>query len=651
MLNEFLKRYKRSFVEFGVCMAIKYSIFSMKRRLSALIMLIIFFVFIIISRLFYLQILNDSFYVERGLTEWLRDLPLIATRGTITDRNGVVLASSYTTYDVYVRPADVENFEEVSKVLSKNLNKDFNEIYQKITSQNLSEIRLAQDIEKETVDSILKEYEDGILFATNTNRNYSYDSMLCQVLGFVGSDNAGQGGLEAFYNEYLSGIDGVSLVESDLRGNKFDDAVTYYENAISGLNLRLTIDFKIQNEIEKILGDAFIQTGAKSVSCLVTEPQTGEILACCTLPSYNLNEVPRNDYETLNKLSRASIITDTFEPGSTFKAIVAAIAIEEGLANKHSFYYCCGYRIINGVKIRCSRRSGHGSQSLEQGLMNSCNCVFMDLIQKIGTSKFYSYLDKLGLTSTTGIDFPGETSAVLMPMPSVTAPDLARMGFGQTISMSALHMAVGVGAVINGGNVMVPHFINEIYNDSGVKVYERQPTSKNAIFSENTSKLMRELLFSVVSKGGGKYAKVENNDIIGGKTGTAQKYEKGAIAQGKYIASFIGFAPYDNPKYLVYVYVDEPVGAYYGGVVAAPIAKSVFEKIFEFDGYGQSQIESINKFVLPTYIGLTLTKASAEIAGSGLQYLVQGDGEYVTGQIPAPGSEVGENDIVLLLFE
>ncbi len=623
----------------------------MKRRLLALIMLIIFFVFIIISRLFYLQILNDSFYVQKGLTEWLRDLPLTATRGSVTDRNGVVLASSYTTYDVYVRPADVENFENVATVLSENLGKDYEEIYSKIISQSLSEIKVAQDIEKQVVDSILKNYEDGILFATNTKRNYNYDSMLCQILGFVGSDNVGQTGLESFYNEYLAGIDGVSLVESDLRGDKFEGAVTYYENAISGLNLSLTIDFKIQNEVEKILAAAMVQTGAKSVSCLVTNPETGEILACCTLPSYNLNDIPRNDYEKLNKLSRASIITDTFEPGSTFKAIVAAIAIQEGLANKNSFYYCSGYRVINGVKIRCSRRSGHGSQSLEQGLMNSCNCVFMDLIQKIGLAKFYDYLDRLGFTSTTGIDFPGETGAVLMPMPSVTAPDLARMGFGQTISISAMHMAVGVGAVINGGMVMVPHFIKEIKNESGTKVYERTAASKNAIFSEKTSKIMRELLFSVVSKGGGRYAKVENNDIIGGKTGTAQKYENGAIAQGKYIASFIGFAPFDNPEYLVYVYVDEPVGAYYGGVVAAPIAKQVFEKIFEFENYNTQTSEPKQKFILPTYIGLTLTKASSEIAGSGLQYLVQGDGDYVTGQIPAPGEEVSENDIVLLLFE
>ena len=330
---------------------------------------------------------------------------------------------------------------------------------------------------------------------------------------------------------------------------------------------------------------------------------------------------------------------------------MSAIAIEEGLASANSYFYCSGYRIINGVKIRCSRRSGHGSQSLEQGLMNSCNCVFMDLIQKIGSAKFYEYLDKMGFTSSIGIDFPGETSAVLMPLPSITTPDLARMGFGQTIALTAMQMMVGVGAVINGGKVVSPHFINNIHNDSGQVIYKREKTVKDRIYNEETSNLMRKLLFSVVSKGGGRYAKVDGYDIIGGKTGTAQKYENGAIAEGKYIASFIGFAPYDNPEYLVYVLVDEPKGAYYGGVVAAPIASDIFGKIFEFESYSQKDSDDKNMFELPTYIGLTLTNASSEIVSQGLQYLVQGNGDYVTGQIPAPGSMVSENDIVLLIFE
>ena len=274
----------------------------------------------------------------------------------------------------------------------------------------------------------------------------------------------------------------------------------------------------------------------------------------------------------------------------------------------------------------------------------------MDLIEKIGVKKFYDYLEKFGFTSTLGLDFPGEVTAVLMPMPSVTAPDLARMGFGQTIALSALEMVSGIATVINNGYVLEPYFVKEILSLNNV-VYSRGATVKNKILSDSTSALMRQMLFEVVNKGGGRYAQVDGFPIIGGKTGTAQKYENGAIAQGKYIGSFIGFAPYENPDYLVYVIVDEPQGAYYGGVVAAPIASRVFEQIFKIEKYNQGEMVEQEAFELSTYIGLTLTESAGELSANGLQYLVQGDGDYVTSQIPAPGSKVKKGDIVLLMFE
>lgn len=635
-------------------MAIKYSSYSMFQRLLALCVLVVFFACGITFRIFYLQILNGYSLIEKGMTQWLRDLPLIANRGMITDRNGVVLASSYTTYDVYVRPADIENAESVAKVLSDKLELDYQIVFEKVSKKNQSEIKIASDIEKQVVQEILKEYKSGIMFASNTQRSYVYDEMLCQILGFVGSDNSGQGGLESFYNTYLAGSDGVSLVESDLKGSTIDDSLAYYEDTINGLNLSLTIDFRIQQIVEKRLSRAMAETGAKSVSCMVTNPKTGEILSVCTLPSYNLNEVPRENLQILNQLSRATTIVDTLEPGSTFKAIVTAIALEEGVAVKTNHFYCGGFRIINGVKINCARRTGHGSQSLEQGLMNSCNCVFMDLIQKIGLRRFYDYLNKLGFSGSLGIDFPGEVSAVLMPASLVTAPDLARMGFGQTIAISPLHMMVGVGTVVNGGHVNKPHFIKQISTEAGNIVYSRNPAVIEEVFSEQTSKTMREMLFSVVDKGGGKYAKVEGYPIIGGKTGTAQKYENNAIAQGKYIASFIGFAPYEDPRYLVYVVVDEPQGAYYGGVVAAPVAGDIFKEIFEIDSDINRNLKSeqrVENIELDTLIGMTATQAAGYLKGKNLDYLIQGDGDYVTGQIPAPGSMVADGDIILLKFE
>lgn len=632
-------------------MAIKFSIYSMKQRLLAISMLVIFFAVGIIARLSYLQVFGNETYVKRGLTQWLRDLPLSAIRGEITDRNGVVLASSYTTYDVFVRPADMEKIDKVTEVLSKVLELDYDELYQKLKESKYGEVKIKKDIEKEKVQEILSNYQKGIYFTTNTERNYQYDSMLCQILGFVGYDNDGLSGLESYYDSYLSGIDGVSLVESDLKGTSLENAVTYYENPIDGLNLELTIDFQIQNEVEKIIARTINNTGAKSVSALVTNPITNEILACVTLPSYNLNDIPTDDMNALNAMSRAVTIVDTFEPGSTFKALVAAIAIEEGVTSKHNHYYCGGYRIINGVTIRCSRRSGHGSQSLEQGLMNSCNCVFMDLIAMIGKDKFYDYLNRFGFTSGLGIDFPGETLAVLMPLSSVTDADLARIGFGQTIALSAMQMMTGFSAVINGGYVNSPHFIKRIYSKDNELDYKREVTLKEQIFSSSTSNVMREMLFSVVSKGGGRYAKNEKYDIIGGKTGTAQKYENGKIAQGKYIASFIGFAPYDNPEYQVYVIVDEPQGAYYGGIVAAPVSGEIFNKIFEMKNYKQSENLEEENFELETFIGLTLTMAGSKASSEGLQYLTQGNGDYVTGQIPAPGTKVKKGDVVLLIFD
>jgi len=632
-------------------MAIKYSVYSMKQRLLALTVLVIFFAVFVISRLFFLQVANSDAYVKKGLTQWLRDLPLTANRGSITDRNGVILASSYTTYDVYVRLADVENVEKVAKVLSEKLGLEQKETYEKITKSGYGEIRIAKDITKDVVQNILKDFEEGIFFTSNIERNYAYNEMLCQILGFVGYDNSGLSGLESYYDSYLSGIDGVSLVETDLKGDALPDSLVYYEEAINGLNLELTIDFKIQNVVQKALEKAMLETNAKSASVVVTNPQNGEILACASLPSYNLNEIPKDDLERFNSLSRATSIVDTFEPGSTFKAIVTAIALEENLVSKHNYFYCGGYRIINGVTIRCARRSGHGSQSLEQGLMNSCNCVFMDLISKIGVKKFYDYLDRFGFTSSIGIDFPGEAVAVLMPMPSVTDADLARMGFGQTIAISAMQMMTGFSAVINGGKIVSPHFIKRIYSEDKVVVYKRNLTQKEQIFGENTSKTMQNMLFSVVSKGGGKYAKVDGYDIIGGKTGTAQKYENGKIAQGKYIASFIGFAPYMSPEYLVYVLIDEPKGAYYGGVVAAPVASEIFSEIFEMNNYKNITNTKENCFVLESFIGMSLTSSASKVSSLNLQYLTQGEGEYVTGQIPAPGVSVEEGDLVLLIFE
>lgn len=637
-------------------MEVKYTSFSLQKRLLAFITLIIFFLLLLVGRLFYLQVVCGKSLQAKALSQWLRDIPTQAVRGTITDRNGVVLASDVTSYDVYVRPADVKSAELVSTVISVALELDYGEVLEKVSKTGVSEIKIAGEISHEKMQEILKNYQDGIFFSQTSTRNYAYDDLLTQVLGFTNSDGDGQTGLEAYYNKYLKGVSGVSLVESDIKGTTLDSSSTYYIEAIDGLNLQLTIDFKIQQAVEEIMQECYLTNAAKSATAVVLNPQTGEIIAMTTKPSFNLNDVPRDDVSTLMQMAKNVAISDVYEPGSTFKIITAAIALNEGLTTKHDYFYCSGFRIVNGVKINCHRKTGHGSQSLLDGLSNSCNCVFMELINRIGLDKFYEYLEKFGLTEGYGVDFGGEGTAVTMPKSLVTAGDLLRMGFGQAIAVTPLGLTNAVSAVINGGNLMQPYFVKSIYNNSGTTVYTKENTVIRQVVSSEVSTVMNEMLEQVVSNGGGKKAKVAGYSIAG-KTGTAQKYENGVIAQGKYIASFIGYTPAENPEYIVLVTVDEPQGAYYGGVVAAPVAKQIFEKIFEIRGTeANANLEAEQKSLeanikLPSFIGKTLTEAATEITEMGLRYLVSGDGKVVTGQISAPDTMVFSGDIVLLIME
>lgn len=636
-------------------MEIKYTSISIKKRLLAMIILVTFFLCCLFGKLFYIQIIASDKYTSRAYQQWFRDLPMTANRGNIVDRNGALLATSHTTYDVYVRPADIKDFEGVAKVISLSTQTDYDLVYEKVCKKGYSEILVAKNQEKEIVQQILKNYQDGIFFTENTQREYLYNDLLTQILGFVSSDGNGQSGLESEYNKYLKGINGISMVESDLKGTSLDSSLCYYLPSISGLNLRLTIDLKIQKEVEKIISEAQITNNASSASAIVMDPQTGEILAISTKPSYNLNEVPRDDIQTLLKLSRAVTITDAYEPGSTFKIITTAIALNEGITTTHDYFYCSGFRIVNGVKINCHRRTGHGSQSLTEGLKNSCNCVFMELIKRIGLEKFYDYLDKFGIVSGYNLDFPGEGKGVLMPKAIVTDGDLLRMGFGQSVALTPLALINSVCTAINGGKLMQPYFVSAIYDNNGSVLYQKKPTVLKQVLKESVSLSLNKMLFEVVETGGGKHANIPGYDI-GGKTGTAQKYENNAIAQGKYVASFIGFYPIEKPRYCVLVVVDEPKGAYYGGVVASPVAKQIFERIFEVcetprnqNAEEEEKLHQAN-IKLPSFIGMTLTEAVGKITSLGLQYLVSGEGTYVKDQIASPGSYVCQGDIVLLCF-
>ena len=636
-------------------MKTKYTYGSIKKRLFAVFLAITFFLVALVGRLISLQLVSRVNLVSRAYKQWLRDLPMTAQRGNIVDRNGASLASSYTTFDIYVRPVEVQNKELTAKVISDASGENYDEILEKVSKKGMSEVLILSKQEKEVVSKILENFTEGIFFTQNTSREYTYGDMLTQILGFVSSDGVGQGGLEGEYNKYLQGVNGVSLVESDLRGTTLSSSLSYYLPAIDGLDIKLTIDIQIQQAVEKIISQARLENGAKSASAIVMNPQNGEILAICTKPSYDLNDVPRDDIETLLKLSKAVAITDVYEPGSTFKILTTAIAMNEGLTSSHDYFYCSGFRIVNGVKINCHRRSGHGSQSLENGLKNSCNCVFMELARRVGIDKFYEYMKAFGIVSGYNLDFPGEGKGVLMPKSVATEGDFYRMGFGQSIAITPLELITSICAVINGGKLYQPHFVTQISQADGNILYQKQPTVLRQVVKSSVSSELNKMLREVVASGGGKHAKIEGYDI-GGKTGTAQKYENGAIAQGKYVASFMGFYPTDVPEYAVLVVIDEPQGAYYGGVVAAPVAKNIFQKIFEIkekvrdENLAEQDRLNNAEIVLPNLIGKSMTEAVGLLTSMGLQYLTMGEGQKVKDTIAAPGARVNEGDIILLIF-
>lgn len=606
-----------------------------------------FFLCLLAGRLFYVQIISGKSLSKKAADQWMRDIPLSALRGTIYDRNGAVLASSYTTYNVYARPNSVKDKEGVALALSSVLNLPKEEVLEKVSNTKKSEVLIAKEVPKETAAKLKDDSITGIYLSENSTREYAYDELLCQVLGFCNTDGSGQSGIEAYYNKYLAGVNGVLISETDNAGREINGSSTSYIPSISGMNLSLTIDLEIQRAAESALKQMMGEQSPKSGSVLVMSPKTGEILAMASAPSFNLNDVPRDDIASLMSLSRNSLVQDSYEPGSTFKIITGAIAMELGLINENSWFYCPGYRIINGVKINCARRSGHGSQSLEQGFMNSCNCVFMDIVEKIGKDRFYQMLAKYTIGATVPIDFASPSSGILMNKSSVTSSDLARMGFGQTIAVSPLQLVTAVSGILNNGNLMKPHFIKNICAASGEVVYIENPKVYANVVSSSVSSSIKKMLESVVLKGGGKKAAIEGYRI-GGKTGTAQKYENGAIAQGKYIASFLGVLPANDPEYVVLVIADEPKGSFYGATAAAPYARLVMQSIINIKEIAPTESESKKRYVeMPNLLGLSQTEAASLLAGLELYYLFEGSGGEVVGQIPSAGTKIEVGDVVL----
>lgn len=565
--------------------------YTTKKRLLSLSVAAIFLFAVIFLRLGYIQIVWGSELKARAGEQWQRDLPLRAYRGDIVDTNGSLLATTQTGYSVYARPQSVENAEYAAEVLSDILQTEKSTLYEKLTKRGVSEVTLCRQINSETAEQIRNCNIAGVYLASEGLRSYVYGDLLSQVLGFVSSDGTGQTGLEAYYDKYLQGINGMLLTETDLVGRELNNGNTTYIPAVNGLTLTLTIDSVIQTVAENVLELAMYQQSPQAARCIVLDVTTGEILAMASKPSVDLNNLPRDDVEYLMKYSKNTLLTDVYEPGSTFKVLTASACLEEyrkgnpkAFSPEHIFG-SSGIRIVDGSKISCWTKHAngkHSNQNLSDALNNSCNPVFTDIALSLGKDTMYEYLEKFGYGSVTGIDFAGEQAGLLVPQNAVTNGDLARIGFGQTIAVTALQLCMATAAAVNGGLLMKPYLVKEISDPiSGQTVKRFTPTVVNRVISEETSKQIASMLQRVVDEGGGKNAKVEGYQV-GGKTGTAQKFINGALATGKYVSSFVGFFPSSSPKYLVLMIIDEPQGQSYGSIVAAPYAGIIFREIINY---------------------------------------------------------------------
>ena len=615
-------------------------------------MVIALFFILIAVRLFYVQVIKGKWLQTKASEQWYRDLPLNAKRGDITDRNNVVIATSYTSYDVYVRPSMVKDATQVATRLNAILGIDFNTLLNKITNKKVSEVSIQLQIDELTADAIIKEKLDGVLLSENTKRYYPFGDFATQVLGFTTIDNIGQAGLENYYNTYLTGVNGKVLTESDVKGIKLENSLLTYVPSISGCDLELTLDAKIQSFAEKALMKLMAEQKPKSATAIVMNPNTGEILAMSSKPSFDLNNPPRDNVAELLQTVKNLSIVDVYEPGSTFKVLTMATALEEGVAELSNSFYCPGFCTVDGEKIKCWKSIGHGSQDLTDGLCNSCNCVFVDLALRLGSEKLYSSFERYGLGSSLGVDFTGESGGILMDKSSAKNVDLARMGFGQAVAVTPLQLISAICSVVNGGNLMKPYFVSKVYDENKNIIYENLPEKLSQTISAETSEKIKVMFEEVVKN----YSGIESfipGFRVGGKTGTSQKYKDGKIS-GEYIASFVGAFPANNPEYVVLVIADEPsMGNYYGSIVATPYAKLIIEEIIKYENYQPENLEDDLKklernIVVPNLVGKSLTEAVQILKELYLQYEIMGEGLFVKGQSVAPDELVYLNSIIVL---
>lgn len=561
------------------------------------ILVLIFFgymlaIIVLCGRLVYLMIFRSAYYGTRAVEVQERERTIKAARGLILDRNGVVLGANKTVCTISVVYNQVTDPEKVIEVLSKELSMSEEEVRKKVEKVSSRE-KIKSNVDKEIGD-IIRGYDlEGVKVDEDYKRYYPYGNLASKILGFTGSDNQGIIGLEVEYEEYLTGTPGKILTVTDARGVELDYAVENRIEPIDGKTLVTTLDVNIQKYAMQAAEKVLAAKQANYVCIIVMNPKNGEIYAMVNVPEFDLNdpytlvsvngekiEVPEggNKQDLLNKMWRNNCINDTYEPGSTFKIVTATAALEENLVTLDTQFSCPGYYIVDDRRIRCHKRGGHGSEDFLHATMQSCNPVFINLGLKVGKEKYYTYLDKLGILEKTGVDLPGEAGTIIHDIENVGNVELATMSFGQSFQITPLQLLQTASAIINGGTLITPHFGMCVQDKDGNVIETFEYAAKENVISKETSDTMRYVMGMVVSEGGGNKGAVEGY-AVGGKTATSEKLPRG---NGKYIASFIGFAPVDDPEVIAICIVDEPTGIYYGGTVSAPVIKELYENILPY---------------------------------------------------------------------
>lgn len=542
---------------------------------------------VLAGRLFYLMVLSSEELSEKALGVEQRERSIKAARGIIYDRNGVVLADNQPVCTISVIHSQVTELEKVIKLLSEKLSMDEAEIRKKVEKVSSRE-KIKSNVPKETADEIREASLSGVKVDEDYKRYYPYGSLASKVLGFTGSDNQGILGLESKYDSVLKGTDGTILTLTDFQGIEIESAAEERIEPVQGDSLYLSLDYTMQSFAQQAAEKVLKEKQAKSVSVILMNPQNGEIYAMVNVPEYDLNEPYElldvyaggegSENDKLNSMWRNPLISDSYEPGSTFKIVTATAALEEGKVSLEDTFNCPGFKIVEDRKIRCHKTQGHGTETFREGVMNSCNPVFMEIGARVGAEAMLKYYRKLGLYEKTGVDLPGEAGSIMHKLENIGAVELATMSFGQSIQITPLQLLRAVSAVVNGGTLVTPHFAvrteDSVTGEITELTYETEPGN----VSETTSETMRSLLEAVVSEGTGKNARVEGYQV-GGKTATSEKLPRGT---GKYISSFLGFAPADHPEIMGLILIDEPVGVYYGGTIAAPVMAEIFQNILPY---------------------------------------------------------------------